>query len=45
MGAAVADANQLTQWTASESTSATFGLTVRPVVQGEDPCAEVFGVE
>ena len=44
-GAAVAQANQLTQWTASESTSATVGLTGRPGVQGEDPCAEVFGVE
>ena len=26
------------------TTSATFGLTVRPIVAGENPCAEVFGV-
>jgi hypothetical protein len=45
MGEALAQANQLTQWTATPETSATFGLTVRAVVAGEDPCAEVFGVE
>jgi hypothetical protein len=44
MGEALAKANQLTQWTATPETSATFGLTVRPIVWGEDPCAEVFGV-
>jgi hypothetical protein len=44
MGEAVAQANQLTQWTATPETSATFGLTVRPIAWGEDPCAEVFGV-
>jgi hypothetical protein len=36
-------ATQSTQWIQDESTSATFGLTVRPVVAGEDPCAETFG--
>jgi len=36
-------ANQLTQWVQDPDTSATFGLTVRPIVPGEDPCAEVFG--
>jgi hypothetical protein len=36
-------ANQLTQWVATPTTSATFGITVRPVVGGEDPCAETFG--
>ena len=40
---ALEGANQLTQWTSDPSTSATFGLTVRPIVAGEDPCAEVFG--
>jgi hypothetical protein len=45
MGEALAQANQLTQWIATPETSATFGLTVRPIVGGEDPCAEVFGVE
>lgn len=36
-------ANQLTQWTQDPATSATFGLLVRPIVAGENPCAEVFG--
>jgi hypothetical protein len=45
MEAALGKANQVTQWTATPETSATFGLTVRPIVTGEDPCAEVFGVE
>jgi hypothetical protein len=36
-------ANQLTQWVQDPETSATFGLTVRPIVAGENPCAEVFG--
>jgi hypothetical protein len=36
-------ANQLTQWVQDPDTSATFGLTVRPMVGGEDPCAEAFG--
>jgi len=44
MGEAVGQANQLTQWTATPETSATFGLTVRPIMAGEDPCAEGFGV-
>lgn len=41
---ALNQANQLTQWVQDPETSATFGLTVRPIVPGEDPCAEVFGV-
>jgi hypothetical protein len=36
-------ANQLTQWVQDPQTSATFGLTVRPMVPGEDICREVFG--
>lgn len=43
LGAALAKANQLTQWTQDPATSATFGLTVRPIVAGENPCAEAFG--
>lgn len=36
-------ANQLTQWVQDPATSATFGLTVRPLVPGEDRCREIFG--
>jgi len=36
-------ANQLTQWVQDPSTSATFGLTVRPMVPGDDICRETFG--
>jgi hypothetical protein len=36
-------ANQLTPWVQDPGTSATFGLTVRPMVPGEDVCREVFG--
>jgi hypothetical protein len=36
-------ANQLTPWVQDPETSATFGLTVRPIAAGENPCAEVFG--
>jgi hypothetical protein len=43
-GAAFAKANALTQWTQNATTSATFGLTVRALVPGEDACREVFGV-
>ena len=43
LGAALAKANQLTQWVQDPTTSATFGLTVRPLVAGEDPCREIFG--
>jgi hypothetical protein len=39
----VAKANQLTQWVQDPTTSATFGLTVRPIVAGENPCKEAFG--
>jgi hypothetical protein len=37
------DANLQTQWVQERETSATFGITVRPIIAGEDPCAEVFG--
>jgi hypothetical protein len=40
---ALAEANQATQWVQDVTTSATFGLTVRPIIAGEDPCAEAFG--
>jgi hypothetical protein len=43
LGAALAKANGLTQWVASPSTDATFGLTVRPLADGQDACREVFG--
>jgi hypothetical protein len=36
-------ANQLTSWVQDPTTSATFGLTVRPMVPGEDVCRETFG--
>ncbi len=44
LGDALAKANALTQWVQSPTTSATFGLTVRPLAPGEDACREVFGV-
>jgi len=37
------NANQLSQWVQDADANATFGLTVRPIVPGEDPCAEAFG--
>ncbi len=40
---ALEQANQLTQWVQDPETSATFGLTVRPIVAGENPCREIFG--
>ncbi len=40
---ALLQANQLTQWVQDPETSATFGLTVRPIVAGENPCREIFG--
>lgn len=40
---ALESATQLTQWIQDPETSAAFGLTVRPIVAGENPCAEVFG--
>jgi hypothetical protein len=43
LGQSFEHANQLSQWVQDPETSATFGLTVRPIVPGEDPCAEVFG--
>jgi hypothetical protein len=42
---ALVAANQLTQWVQDPATSATFGLTVRPIVAGENPCLEVFGLQ
>jgi hypothetical protein len=36
-------ANQLSQWVQDADANATFGLTVRPIVRGEGPCAEAFG--
>jgi hypothetical protein len=44
LGHAFENANQLSQWVQDPDTSATFGLTVRPIVPGEDPCKEIFGV-
>jgi hypothetical protein len=44
LGASFAKATQITQWTQDPTTSATFGLTVRPIIAGENPCAEVFGI-
>lgn len=44
LGAALAKANALSQWTQSETTSATFGLLVRPLTDGQDACRDVFGV-
>lgn len=40
---ALAAADQLTQWTQDPATRAAFGLTVRPLIADEDPCAEMFG--
>jgi hypothetical protein len=45
LGPVLGAANQLTQWVQDPETSATFGLTVRPIVAGENPCAEVFGLK
>jgi hypothetical protein len=36
-------ANQLTMWTQDPEFSAAYGLTVRPILAGENPCAETFG--
>ena len=41
---ALAQANQLTMWTQDPEFSAAYGLTVRPIVAGENPCAEIFGL-
>lgn len=45
LGPALGAANQLTQWVQDPETSATFGLTVRPIVAGENPCLDVFGLQ
>ncbi len=36
-------ANQTTGWVQDGSSTATFDLVVRPIVAGEDPCADTFG--
>jgi hypothetical protein len=36
-------ANQMTRWVQGPDTSVTFGLIVRPIVAGENPCREAFG--
>ena len=41
---ALAQANQLTMWTQDPEFSVAYGLTVRPIVAGENPCAEIFGL-
>ena len=41
---AFAQANQLTMWTQDPEFSVAYGLTVRPIVAGENPCAEIFGL-
>jgi hypothetical protein len=40
---ALEGATQQTRWVQDPATSATFGIAVRPVIAGEDPCAETFG--
>ena len=41
--ASLAKANMLSPWVQDPSFNATFGLTVRPMVPGEDACRETFG--
>ena len=36
-------ANQLTPWIQDPEFSAAYGLTIRPMVPGEDVCREIFG--
>ena len=40
---ALEKANEQTGWVQDPETSGTFGITVRPIIAGEDPCAETFG--
>lgn len=40
---ALEGASQRTQWVQDPAMSATFGIIVRPIIVGEDPCAETFG--
>jgi hypothetical protein len=40
---ALEQATQLTKWVQDPQSSTAYGLTVRPIVAGENPCAEVFG--
>ena len=40
---ALEGAGQQSQWVQDPATSATFGIQVRPIVAGEDPCTETFG--
>ena len=42
--AAFAGANQLTMWM-DESVSEPVSITVRPLLPGDDPCMDVFGIE
>ena len=42
LGPSLEGANQLTQW--ADGDAAPVALRARPIVSGEDPCAEVFGV-
>jgi hypothetical protein len=37
-------ATRAAQWVDDASTSTTFGLEVRPLLPGEDACAEFFGI-
>jgi hypothetical protein len=44
--AALAGANQLTQWTdAGADRADAVSIAVRPLLPGDDPCKELFGVE
>ena len=36
-------ANQTTRWVQDPGSSVAFGMIVRPIVAGENPCREVFG--
>ena len=40
---ALEGAGQQSQWVQDPATSATFGIKVRPIIAGEDPCTETFG--
>jgi hypothetical protein len=40
---ALEGASHQSQWVQDLATSATFGIKVRPIFAGEDPCAETFG--
>ncbi len=40
---ALEEATVQTQWVQDAGSSATFDIAVRPIIAGEDPCAQVFG--